>query len=368
MAVGKRKSRAEPARRNSAKAKSATEPAFCWLDAGHVRKLAGRFMDAVGNGERARCPPFAQLAALPDVRSFGDLEALCYSVLAAVNYAMRGAEAVFKSVPVAIGGLLAQAAPFMVTDFRVLVSFARELFKFMRAQATEAAALLTGWVLCAVYCRSPDQCACTDVDRATGADLIGLGAASREKRRVSGERALALLKELKVYANAMALAAWNFEVEATLGLLAAHSGTAEGWNAPASDVQIMPCLRELELAEAYERTRFPGNKYFFFLFAMYKAEGDSVGMAREQASVLRGGFLNPRNLPAPGFFRAASARPVGALPGERFYDGTPLTHALKVRAAVGTNENVAPVTFVIPYPTGTRVVYGVPAPTWTVDL
>jgi len=368
MAAGKRKSRAEPARRKNAKAKSATEPAFRWLDSGHVRDLAGLFRDAVGDGERGRCHFFTQLAALPNVHSFGDLEFLCYRVLASVNDAMRGAEAVFESVPVAIGGWLAQAAPFMDTDFRVRVLFARELFEFMLAQATEAAAPLAGCVLCAVYCQAPDQSACTDVDRATGADLIGLVAESRENRRISGERALASLNELKVYANAMALAAWNFEVEATLGLLAAHSGTAEGWNAPASDVQIMPCLRELELAEAYERTRFPGNKYFFFLFAMYKAEGDSVGMAREQASVLRGGFLNPRNLPAPGFFRAASARPVGALPGERFYDGTPLTHALKVRAAVGTNENVAPVTFVIPYPTGTRVVYGVPAPTWTVDL
>ena len=311
MAAVKRKSRAEPARRNSAKSKSATEPAFRWLDAGRVRQLAGRFRDAVGDGEGGRCQPFALLAELPGVHSFDVLESLCYSVLADVSDAMRGADAVFESMPVAIGGWLARAAPFMDTDFRVLVSFACELFEFMRAQATEAAAPLTGCVLCALYCQSPDQCACTDVDRATGADLIGLGAESRENRRVSGERALASLNELKVCANAMALAAWNFEVEATLGLLAAHSGTAEGWNAPASDVQIMPRLRELELAEAYERTRFPGNKYFFFLFAMYKAEGGSVGMAREQASVLRGGFLDPRNLPAPGFFRPAVARPVG---------------------------------------------------------
>jgi len=312
MAPGKRKSRAEPARRNSAKSKSATEPAFRWLDAGHVRELAGRFRDAVGDSERGRCHFFTQLAALPDVHSFGDLESLCYRVLASVNDAMRGAEAVFESVPVVIGGWLAQAAPFLDTDFRVRVSFPRELFEFMRAQATKAAAPLAGCVLCAVYCRSPDRCACTDVDRATGADLLGLVAESREKWRVSGEHALASLSELKVYANAMALVAWNFEVEATLDLLAAHSGTAEGWNAPASDVQIMPRLRELELAEAYERTRFPGNKYFFIRFAMYKAEGDSVGMAREQASVLRGGFLNPRDLPAPGFLRATGARPRAA--------------------------------------------------------
>ena len=91
-------------------------------------------------------------------------------------------------------------------------------------------------------------------------------------------------------------------------------------------------------------------------------------MAREQASVLRGGFLNSRKLPPPGYFWVAGAHSVGALPGERFYDGMALTHALKIRAAVGTNKNVAPVTFAIPFPNGTRVVYGVTATTWTMEL
>ena len=125
-------------------------------------------------------------------------------------------------------------------------------------------------MLCAVYCRAPDQSACTDVDRVTGADLISLGAESRENQSVSGERALALLNKFNVIASALDLAYWNIEVEDTLSLLAAHSGTTEDWNAPASDVETELRLRALELYDAYERTRFPGNKYFFFIFAMYK--------------------------------------------------------------------------------------------------
>jgi len=73
------------------------------------------------------------------------MEFLCYRVLAAVNDALRVADAVFESVHIAIGGWgwLAQVAPFMDTDFRVLVGVARELCEFMRIQATEAAAPLT---------------------------------------------------------------------------------------------------------------------------------------------------------------------------------------------------------------------------------
>jgi len=205
------------------------------------------------------------------------MEFLCYRVLAAVNDALRGADAVFESVPVAIVGWLAQAAPFMDTNFRVLVGVACELCEFMRIQATETATLLTGCVLCADSCRAPDQCASTDVDRVTGADLISLGAESRENRRVSGERALASLNKSNVIADALDLAYWNIEVKDTLSLLAAHSGTTEDWNAPASDVEIEPRLRALELYDAYERTRFPGNKYFSSSSPCTRQKGTASG-------------------------------------------------------------------------------------------
>jgi len=256
----------------------------------------------------------------------------------------------------------------MDTDFQALARFAGELCELMRTQASEAAAPLLGCVLCAVHCRAPGQCACTDDDRATYAALIDLAGKSRANRRGSGERALALLEKLQVDAIALKLAAWSLEVEATLDLLAAHIGTAADWNTPVSEALMLPRPQELGLAEAYERTRFPGNQHFFCIFAMCKSEGVNAEMAREQASVLRGGFLNPRNLPASGYYRAPNAHTLDALPGERFYTGMPLTHALKIRTAIGTNESVAPVTVAIPFPHGTRICHGSPAPTSTMEL